>query len=328
VALRAGQRLRVAIEGRDEKAALAAWEERVHAKAKRGGYETDDAFSRFSEEDVAQSWVFSEPDTLGLSSEQVREIRTALSLRQILGTNAHEGVLAVLLVGPTPEWSAFEIERASWASAKDHPDMWPDILIERQSDPSWRPPSLTSLSFDARQVLTYPKLVTRRMAVSTQFLTERSLLPDDRLAQAILERKTAGLASAPVLHDLIMTLTSEQLKTALVDLGEVPRGAKESLARGLEAVDSSDLTDYLAAHHPVALELEWTVGIGAGKAARWDAEFATLIGHWLYFSLSTSAKLAGRGRMTYILKTDDCAVCHHPQKKLPPFHIGCRCTWG
>lgn len=165
------------------------------------------------------------------------------------------------------------------------------------------------------------------MAVSTRFLAERSLLPDDRLAQAILELKSAGLASAPVLHDRLMTLTVEQLKTALADLGEAPRGAKESLARGLEATSSSELTDYLVAHHSAALELEWRVGIGAGKAARWDLDFAMLMGHRLCFSLDTSARLASGRRMTSIFKTDDCAVCHHPQEKLPPFHIGCRCTW-
>jgi hypothetical protein len=328
-AVEAGRRARIAIESWNMKSARDAWKEKQYADARRKGYSGDDGFFGFDEQTVEFSRTFKEPETLGLPAERVAEVRTALALNQVLGDTEGRGVLAALLGTPFPVWEEFNKERDEWLSSGKHPEMWDDILSDGESYLPSQTARLSSLSHDARQVLAYTNVLQRRIAVARSLIAQRTLLPEDRLEEAMVELTAAGFAGTPTVQDQLMTLTVDQLKTALTVLGIAGRGNKGALAEALAGGDPEQLQGYMLANHPAAFATEWAVGLDADGTMRWLSSFAYLAWHWLTFSLSTTALIAIRGtKSPNILRTDDCVVCLHPTRSLPPFHIGCRCAWS
>jgi hypothetical protein len=331
-----GQRAREAIERGDTRSAGRAWKDRQVAIAKAHGYPVDDGFMGFNAEAVRNAATVVEVGELGLLPERGQEFRLVLALGGALYLKADDGVLAVLLGSCLPGWPRFWRERDQWRGDVFRPSMWPAVLLDSEPDVSWQPAALTALSFDARQVLAYPKLVRRRSAVTRQFLAERTLLPFDRLDRAIDELHGVGLAQVPTLTDRLATLTAAQLKQAHAAFGLTSRGTKPVLVAALAALEDVQVQVYLAANHPDALELELTVGIGAGKVADWFVAFAALTAHWFTVGLLPTARQVQDGGTDgwEIYKTDNCPVCRKAPSRvprnrpheLPPFHIGCRCA--
>ena len=331
-----GQRAREAIERGDVRSAGRAWKNRQEAKAKAHGYPTDNGFVGFNAEAVRDATTVGEVGELGLLPERGQELRIALALDQALNLKAADGALAALLGSPLPSWPRFWRERDQWRSGTFRSDMWPAVLLDTEPDLSWQPAALTTLSSDAREVLTYPKLVRRCSAVTRQLLAERTLLPFDRLDRAIDELRNAGLAQPPTLTDRLATLTAVQLKQAHIALGLTSTGSKAVLVAALTSLDDACVHAYLADRHPDALRPELNVGVGAGKAADWFLAYATLMAHWFTVGLlPTGRQVQDGGKAGWeIFKTDDCPVCRkapsrvprNRPRELPPFHIGCRCA--
>jgi hypothetical protein len=328
-AIETGSLLRIAIESGDFGAAGRAAKEHGYADARRKGYPGDDGFILFDVEGVRLARTFQEPMTLGLSAERVAEVRTALALVDVIGDTENRGVLAAFLGTPIPTWEAFSRERQEWQSTGSHPEMWQDDLVDEEPQLPSQTRALSALSSDARQVLTYANVMHRRIAVARALVAQRTWLPQERLENAMADLTAAGFAGTPTVQDTLMTLTVDQLKAALAALGLVGKGVKPKLVEALAAADPDQLRSYLLANHPEALAMDWWVGIESDGSELWLTDFAYLAGHWLSSSLATARLIATRGtKSPHIFRTDKCAVCQHPTKSLPPFHIGCRCSWS
>ncbi len=209
------------------------------------------------------------------------------------------------------------VEVGMYQAGGYRPAMWPTVLLEQTPDMSWRPDTLAGLSFDARKLLAYPKLVRRRFAVTRAMLATRTLLPDDRLDQALNELAAVGLSATPTWADrlsvLTAALTAADLKAAHLVFVLAGRGSKSKLVTGLSGVNETEVRSWLGQHHPEVLALEYTIGVGGGKSVDWLSSYAALAGHWLQFCLLTSAKPSNpayEGVTCWdILKADDCPYC-------------------
>ena len=327
-ALNAGRALRGAVERGDIETAKAAFAKRADAMDRARGYDGTDGFIVFDALGVELAKSFPEPETVGFTGDRAAEARQAIALSVALGAPGGDAVLAVLLGAPLPAWEQFRREKASWVSSGLRPRLWASALIDGEPDMSWQPESLAHLTFDARQVLALPKLVSRRMAVTRRSLAERTLLPDDRLESALAELVSAGLAAPPNLADRMAILTIDQLKTMLGTFGIAPRGTKPAIVKAGCELPANEVVARLAEDYPAALEPELTVGLGVNKSAKWLADYAELMAHWLGSSLTTARLHATQGpHPAEIFRSDDCEACRHPARAVPPFHIGCTCSW-
>jgi hypothetical protein len=272
--------------------------------------------------------------------ERVEELRLIIALVYSLGLDYTDGVLAVVADLPAERlarWGRFAAER-------DCPTaMWDDVL---RDDPAALPlvEAASSLTFDARSLLAFPKLLRRRMAVSRQHLVRRTFMNPQRVDAALEELTEAGYASPATPLDKLATLTVEQLSPLAAETDAPKSGSKARKLRAIgEQVEEAIIERHLQGF-PKASGADIAIGAGMGKTAKFHESWARLIGHYLFFVSSARERqqsyLEGRAdglQSGYEFRTsgapDSCDLCaSEPCVDLedfdtwPPFHLGCRCS--
>ncbi|MDC0359386.1 hypothetical protein OAM92_01500 [Acidimicrobiales bacterium] len=334
--------LRDAIERGQMRQARTITKQHIKALKKAGkwggvgdGHEFDEA--------VVEACHFTGADDLAevVGPERVAELRLGAALHFSLGLHYMDGVLAVVADLPAERlasWGRFVAER-------DRPTyMWDDAL---QDDPGALPlvEAASPLSFDARTVLAYPKLLRRRMAVSRERLVRRTFLNPQRVDAALKELTEAGYSSPATPIDKLATLTVKQLAPLVAETDAPKSGSKARILRAIgEQVEEARIERHLKGF-PNASVADIFIGAGIGKTAKFHESWARLIGHHLtvaplqvaqrqsYLQMRTDGILGEERRFEARGGPDTCDLCaaRRPAVDLdysetwPPFHLGCRC---
>jgi hypothetical protein len=174
-------------------------------------------------------------------------------------------------------------------SEKFENPIWNAVLFK---DPNY-PPKLIShnLSFDARIILSVNKLFTRKVTVNLNNIQERTFLSHSRLSDAINELLNCNY--------FIKTTTKDT----------------------------------------------YTSNLSLNKESKYHRAWSKLIGHYFVSKMSTLGRLKfynlnaidfhqGKSFFKAVLASKDCQTCQSKSKsvlkslaQLPPFHLGCRCTF-
>ena len=259
-----------------------------------------------------------------------------------LGISYDESMLAAILdltVAELCGYGPFANDKCRsaymWGSELNKPQVDIEPLIDK------------GLSYNARLALCAMKAITR-FVPTTQKNVAYAISVDEIEALRVLEElEQFKNARKSTLADFLSLLTIEQLKPILGDISVAKSANKDKKIQEIIYLKTEDeILSHLKSMDNSLLEKTWTIGLNKQNESKFHRQWATLIGHFLVFSVARDGNLKehedGQTR-GYIRKgwhlevcggaPNECLFCAEMNGKVisineqsPPFHLGCRCV--
>ena len=203
------------------------------------------------------------------------------------------------------------------------------------------------LSYNARLALCAMKAITR-FVPTTQKNVAYAISVDEIEALRVLEElEQFKNARKSTLADFLSLLTIEQLKPILGDISVAKSANKDKKIQEIIYLKTEDeILSHLKSIDNSLLDKTWTIGLNKQNESKFHRQWATLIGHFLVFSVARDGnwkeheddQTRGCIREGWQLEVcggapNECLLCSDMDGKIisvkaqgPPFHLGCRCA--
>jgi len=259
-----------------------------------------------------------------------------------LGISYEESMLAAILdltVEQLCAYGPFANDKCRsaymWGSELNKPQVGIEPLINK------------GMSYNARLALCAMKAITR-FVPTTQKNVAFAISVDEVEAQRVLdELQYFNLARKSTSADFLSLLTIDQLKPILEDIPVAKSAKKDKKIQEIVSLKTEDeILLYLKSVDSSLLEKTWTIGLNKQNESKFHRQWATLIGHFLVFSVARDGnwreheegQIRGYIRQGQKLQVfggapNECVLCSEKDGEIisnkeqgPPFHLGCRCV--
>ena len=277
-----------------------------------------------------------------LLPERKAEVRNVvLYFEGGLGISYDESMLAAILDLTVAEICAY----GPFANDKCRSAyMWGSELNKPQVD--IKPLINKGLSYNARLALCAMKAITRFVPTTQKNIAFAISVGEIEALRVLEELQQFKIARKSTPADFLSLLTIEQLKPILVDISVAKSANKDKKIQKIISLKTEDeILSYLKSVDRSLLEKTWTIGLNKQNESKFHRQWATLIGHFLVFSVARDGnwrEYEDGQTLGYIRKgwqqevcggaPNECLLCAEMDGKVisikeqgPPFHLGCRC---